>query len=215
MDENKLLRATAIVSNLIGLLIILDGNIKNPENVALFRALDVLQNIFLLNIVLFLFLPNKQTFKIALIIGIFSMIFDFILETFAVLLDWWYPLGGIQLPPVLIIPLEMVVGFIFLGTCMGIVLTFPDKMREIDFKLLNWLKPLFKEPKYDHIWRVLLIFVNAIIKCFSTFNFLSTGFYPHRLITHFFTILVNRDRKRLNPIIVCLAIVANIPIMIG
>ena len=105
MEENKLLRSIVIISNVIGLLIILYGGIKNPENVPLFRALDFLQNILVLNIILFIFLPNKSTFKIALILGIFSMIIDYVLETIAVMLNWWYPLGGIQYPPILIIPL--------------------------------------------------------------------------------------------------------------
>jgi len=163
MNENKLLRATVILANIIGLLILLYGGIKNPENVRVFRALDFLQNILLFNLILFLFLPNKKEFNIALLIGIFTMVFDYFLETFAVLLDWWYPLGGIQFPPILIVPLEMVGGFVFLGTCMGIILTFPEKIREIDFSLLNWLKPLFRDPKYDTMWRIMLLFLNAII----------------------------------------------------
>ena len=150
----------------------------NPANVSLFRALDLLQNILLLNIVLFIFVPTNSVFKIALIIGIITMIFDYVLETIAVLLSWWFPLGGIQFHPLLIIPLEMVVGFIFLGISIGIILTFPEKIRDMNFKPLNWLKPLFKESKYDYVWRSLLIFLNAIVGTHGDYSAGSTIWVP-------------------------------------
>ena len=163
MKENKLLRATAIVSCLIGLLIILYGGVKNHDEVSQFRALDFIQSILIFNFIILVFLPDKKLFNIAFIIGILTVIIDFFLETIAFYLNWWYPLGGIQYPPIIVVPLEMVFGFFFVGASMGIIITFPEKFREIDFKLLNWLKPLFKNEKADWFWRILLILVNAII----------------------------------------------------
>jgi hypothetical protein len=160
MEDNKLLRLTASISSLFAIILVLFGGIKTPEN---FRTFEIIQNILIINLVIFVFYPDNRTFKIAFLIGIFTMLFDFVLETIAVILNWWYPLGGIQYPPIIIVPLEMLIGFLFIGTSIGIILTFPEKMREIDSKLLNWLKPLFKEQKYDKVWRVLFIFVNAII----------------------------------------------------
>ena len=52
------------------------------------------------NLVIFVFYPDKRTFKIAFIVGIFTMVFDFVLETIAVILDWWHPLGGLQYHPI-------------------------------------------------------------------------------------------------------------------
>jgi len=160
MTENKLLRATGTVTSLVAIILILYGNVKTPEN---FRFLDVVQTCLIFILAMFIFLPDDRLMKIALILGIFTMVIDFILETIAVYLDWWYPLGGTQFPPLIIVPLEMLIGFIFTGAAIGITYTYPEKIREMDFKLLNWLKPLFKNEKVDLIWRILLVLAMAIV----------------------------------------------------
>ncbi len=161
MGQFKLLRIVGIISSLVGIVLILFGNIKTVEN---FRIVgDFLQNILLLNLVLLLFLPSENTMKISILTGVFNMILDFILETVAVYLDWWYPLGGTQIPPIIVVPLEMVMSFFLIGTATGITITFPQKIRELDFKLLNWVKPLFKNEKFDMSWRILYLFLIAII----------------------------------------------------
>ena len=161
MEQFKLLRIVGIISSLVGVLLILFGNIKTADN---FRIVgDFLQNILLLNLVLLLFLPSENTMKISILTGVFMMVLDFVLETVAFYLDWWYPLGGTQFPPLIVVPLEMVTSFFIIGTAMGITITFPKKIRELDFKLLNWVKPLFKNEKFDTLWRILYIFLIAII----------------------------------------------------
>jgi len=160
MKENKLLRATGIITSLVAVILILYGNVKTPEN---FRFMDVIQTCLILIIVMFIFLPDDRLMKIALIIGMLTLVIDLILETIAVYLDWWYPLGGTQIPPLIIVPLEMLIGFIFTGAATAITYTHPEKIREMDFKLLNWIKPLFKKEKYDLFWRLLLVLAMAII----------------------------------------------------
>lgn len=161
MEQFKLLRYTGIVGSLAGLFLILFGGIKTTAN---FRIVsDLLQNIFLLNFVMLLFLPSEKTMKISLMMGIFNMVVDFFLETVAVLLDWWYPLGGTQFPPVIIVPLEMVVSFLIIGTSTGILLTFPEKFRATNNKLIGWTKPLFKNERYDVVWRVLYLFLISLV----------------------------------------------------
>ncbi|MFX0101615.1 MAG: hypothetical protein ACFFCS_18715, partial [Candidatus Hodarchaeota archaeon] len=121
---------------------------------------DFIQNLLLINLVILVFLPNNKEMKVALIIGVFTMFFDLFLEAIAVQLDWWYPKGEHL---ILEVPIEMVVSFMIIGTSMGIIFYFPEKMRDMNFKPLNWVKILVKNPKYDYIWRIALLFVNAII----------------------------------------------------
>jgi hypothetical protein len=161
MEQFKLLRIVGIISSFVGIVLILFGNIKTVDN---FRIVsDFLQNILLLNLVLLLFLPSENTMKISILTGVFNMTVDFILETVAVYLDWWYPLGGTQFPPLIVVPLEMVSSFFLIGTAMGIMITFPQKIIVLDFKLLNWVKTLFKNEKFDTIWRILFMLLIAII----------------------------------------------------
>jgi len=161
MTHYMLLRIVGIFSSLIGVLLILFGGIKTSEN---FRVLsDIIQNVLVLNIVLLVFLPKDRDLKVAVLIGGFTMIFDYILETVAFYYGWWYALGGTQYPPLLVIPLEMVLSFFMIGTAMGILFTFPQKIRSMDFKLLNWTEFFFKNPKLDYFWLILLLFLNALI----------------------------------------------------
>ncbi len=186
MNDKKLIRILGIIISTVGIIIILFGNIKTTET---FRLLDLIQSILLLIVVTLIFMPNKRILKIALIIGSFTMVFDWVLETIAVYLNWWYPLGGLQYPPIIIVPLEMVVGFLFIGASMGVILNFPEKIREMEFKILNWIKPLVKEPKYDKIWRFLLILLNAIIGTNGDYSAPRTiwapGPYWHPIYTFF------------------------------
>ena len=161
MKEHTLLRHAGILASLTGLLILLFGDLKTAQN---FRILsDLVQNTLLFTLILFIFMPSDRTMKIAFLIGGFTVLVDFILETVAVYLDWWYPLGGTQFPPVIVVPLEMVASFFLMGASMAIMLTFPERIRGMDFKMLNGLKWFVKDPKFDWIWRVLLIFLNALI----------------------------------------------------
>ena len=168
MEQFKILRIVGIISSLVGIVLILFGDIKTVDN---FRIVsDFLQNILLLNLVLLLFLPSENTMKISILTGFFNMIFDFVLETVAVYLDWWYPLGGTTLPPIIVVPLEMVLSFFLIGTATGIIITFPQKIREMDFKLLDWIKPLFKNERYDTLWRIFYIFLIAIIGTYGDYS---------------------------------------------
>ena len=63
-----------------------------------------------------------------------------IVETVGVSLKLWYPLGGTQFPPLIIVPLEMVLSFFLIGTSMGIVMSFPERIRESELKLFKWVK---------------------------------------------------------------------------
>lgn len=155
------LRIIGIITSISGILIILFGGIKTTEN---FRLLsDFIQNILLLNLIFFIFLPNNVQLKIAVYIGIFIMIFDFLLEEIAVFLDWWYPLSGTQYPPIIVVPLEMVISFFLIGTGMGVILTFPEKIRSFNLGPLNPLKRLFQNSRLDLLWRVLILITNALI----------------------------------------------------
>ena len=91
------------------------------------------------------------------------MIVDFFLETVAVLLDWWYPLGGTQYPPLIIVPLEMVLSFFLIGTSTGVIFTFPEVIRNSDNKTLSFISPLFKRERFDIIWRILYSFCISLI----------------------------------------------------
>ena len=161
MDNLKFIRSIIFISSIIGILLIIFGNIKSPDN---FRILsDLIQNLLIFNLILVLFMPNYRLLKISFIVGIFTMVYDFFLETIAVNLNCWYPLGGTQFPPVIIIPLEMIISFTIIGTSFSILLTFPEKIRSIDFKSLNWIKSLFKNKRIDFFWRILMVLGNAII----------------------------------------------------
>ncbi|MFX0139921.1 MAG: hypothetical protein ACFFDN_40140 [Candidatus Hodarchaeota archaeon] len=161
MMNDRLLRISGIFASLFGLILILFGNIKTTTN---FRILsDIIQNILLFNILLLLILPEQKRLENSLILGLFTMIFDFFLETIAVYFNWWYPRGGFQAPPILIIPLEMVISFMLIGTTVGIILGAPEKIRNMELKPFNWLKFFVKNPRFDLMWRILFIFVNALV----------------------------------------------------
>ena len=157
-QDYLILRITLIISCLAGVLLILFGGIKTAAN---FRILsDFIQNILIITIVLLVFMPDNRNLKVALFMGIFILILDFVLETLAVYLNWWYPLGGTQFPPLIVVPIEMVISFMLIGTSMGVILTFPEKMRENEIPVLA---KIFENPKYDYVWRILFLFGNAII----------------------------------------------------
>ena len=188
MKEFRLLRITGIIASIAGVLFILFGGIKTPAN---FRILsDFIQNLLIINIVLLAFMPKEKAMKIALCVGLFVMGLDFGLETLAIYLNWWYPLGGFQWPPILVVPLEMVVSFIIIGTSMAIVLTFPEVIRETDEPVIKWFKPLFKDKKFDLLWRILLLLINAIIGTHGDYTAGPTIWVPGPLWHPIFTFLM-------------------------
>ncbi|MHA1283261.1 MAG: hypothetical protein ACTSQP_12210 [Promethearchaeota archaeon] len=159
--EYKFLRFLGSLVCICGIFLILFGGIKNENN---FRILsDLIQTFLLFSLVLFICLPDDDSLKIASYGGIIIMIYDFILETIAVYLDWWYPLGGTQFHPIIIIPIEMVISFFFIGTAFFIILEIPEKIRDSDNFLLKKIKFIFKNKKFDDLWRIIFVIINAII----------------------------------------------------
>ncbi len=159
--RTQVLRVFGMLLSLTGIIIILFGGVKTPEN---FRVVsDIFQNVCLITFILLFFFPDAPRIRKAMGLGLFVLIYDFILETIAVKLDWWYPLGGTQAPPLLIIPLEMVLSFFLIGTATYLILDAPDQIRACDSPPLVWLRPLFRNPRYDKILRVLYITLNAIV----------------------------------------------------
>jgi hypothetical protein len=154
-------RIAGICASVAGVLFIMFGGIKTPQN---FRILsDLIQNLLLFNAMMLLFLPDDRQMKVALCTGCFTAIWDFLLEEAAVYLGWWYPLGGTQFPPAVVVPVEMVASFVIIGASMAIIFYIPGRIRVIDCKPVNWVKPLFKNPRHDRIWLVLLLLANAIV----------------------------------------------------
>ncbi len=150
-----------ITASVVGVVFIMFGGIKTPQN---FRILsDLIQNLLLLNAIILLFLPSDRQMKVALCTGCFTAAWDFMLEEAAVYLNWWYPRGGTQFPPAVVVPLEMVASFVIIGTSMGLFFYFPRRIRAADCKLVNWAKPLFALSKNDRWWLVLLLVANAVI----------------------------------------------------
>ncbi len=139
---------------------------------------DILQNIFILCMSLFVLFPDEKRLQNALIIGCYTTVLDFILETAAVYLSWWFPLGGTQAPPLLVVPLEMVLGFFFFGMTIGIIFTFPRQVRDLNLnevgnsilkKFLQFLKRLFPV-KLDWAWLVGFVFISAYIGMNGDYN---------------------------------------------
>lgn len=171
-----------------GILFILFGDIKTPEN---FRILsDFIQNILLFNLILLIFMPTNRVMKIAIIIGVFTVIIDFILETVAVYLDWWYPLGGTQYSPIIVVPLEMVASFFLIGSTMAIILTFPEELRNTEIRFLRPFKIFVRNPNMDKVWRLLLILGNAIIGTNGDYTAGPTIWVPGPTWHPFYTFLV-------------------------
>jgi phosphoglycolate phosphatase-like HAD superfamily hydrolase len=154
-------RWVGIVLCFLGILYILFSGIKTPEN---FRVLsDIVQTVLVTFLVYLLFIPEKRQFTNASKLGIFVMIYDFLLETVAVALDWWYPIGGTQLEPILIIPLEMVLSFWLMGVSTSIIFSSPEIIRKTELKSISWLKKFFKHSKFDNIFRISIILLLAIV----------------------------------------------------
>lgn len=158
---SRIARGAGIATLLVGLVVVLFGDVKTPAN---FRLLsDLVQNVLVFNLVLLVFLPARREIKIALVLGAFNVVVDFVLETVAVALDWWYPLGGTQFPPVVVVPLEMVASFFLIGAAFALVMTFPAQIRASENRVIHRLEPLVRHPRRDWAWRVALIVVNAVV----------------------------------------------------
>jgi len=141
--------------------VLLFAPVKTAAN---FRALnDLLQNALVLALALLVFAPSARTVWRAAKLGVFVMVFDFVLETAAVRLDWWHPLGGTQFPPVIVVPVEMLTGFLLMGTSLGVVLSFPEALRDMRGRGLNWIRPWFLEPKRDLAWQLALLALLAVV----------------------------------------------------
>lgn len=167
MKEFDLLRVLGISISIFGILVIIFGNVKTPENFQMLSNFG--QNILVLNAILLIIMPKNRRLKIVLIIGVAIMVFDFVFEVIAVGAGWWILIGDNL---VLGLPIEMVISFLFIGTATGLILYLPEKIREMDFKLFNWLKPLVKNPRYDLLWKLLIVLALTII---STYGDLSGG----------------------------------------
>jgi len=161
MRTSLVLRASGIGACLAGILVILFGGVATPES---FRIVNgIVLNLLVLGVAWLLLAPNAKALRVAFMIGVFTMVLDFLLETAAVHLHWWYPLGGTQLPPLVVVPLEMVVGFLIMGTATGIVLAFPQRIRETTLTPLDRLKAPFANPNRDWTWRLAFVLVVALV----------------------------------------------------
>ncbi|MFX0100904.1 MAG: hypothetical protein ACFFCS_15115 [Candidatus Hodarchaeota archaeon] len=182
-------RIVGIITSFSGILFIMFGGVKNPGN---FRVVsDLLQNFFILLLVLLVFFPGNKDIHVALYLGILSLVYDFLVEKVGIAFDLWHPLGGTQFPPFFNVPLEMVFSFFFIGISMAVILTFPRRFREMDFKLFNWLKPLFKNEKLDVFWQVLLVCVNTWLSTSGDFSADETIFILGSNWNPLFTVILN------------------------
>ncbi|MHA1732004.1 MAG: hypothetical protein ACTSU5_08665 [Promethearchaeota archaeon] len=155
------LRVAGMLACLGGVAYILFGGVKTASN---FRVLsDLVQNLLVLAFVLLLFWPDARAARNALALGAFTMAYDFILETTAVYLDWWYPLGGTQFPPVLVVPLEMVSSFLLIGAATYFLLDAPARIREGCPAPASWFRPAFRDPRFDDAWRVAFTLLVAVV----------------------------------------------------
>ena len=158
----------SIFFTLIGILLFTD--IKTPEN---FRFMnDVVQSGCVLTIMWLVILPSKKVVRASFYLGLSMMIWDFILETIAVKMGWWYPLGGIQLAPYLVIPLEMVISFLFLGMATGFLFGAPIDIRQNDNIHIphQWLKRLVQNPRFDLLYQLGFIVILAFVGMDGDYN---------------------------------------------
>lgn len=108
-------------------------------------------------------MPNNTQMKNALKLGFVIMVYDFLLETVAFYLDWWYPKGGTQFPPIVIVPLEMVASFLIIGTSFSFLFSIPKVLQESHWEGLKVLRKIFEKPKMDYFFYILLIIINALV----------------------------------------------------
>ncbi|GAB4323345.1 MAG: hypothetical protein Kow0069_28400 [Promethearchaeota archaeon] len=133
------------------------GGVKTPQN---FRVTgDLVQNAAVLAFVLLLLLPDGGTLRRAARLGLVVMAYDFFLETTAAYAGWWFPLGGTQWPPLLVVPLEMVLSFGLVGASTGVLFAAPELVRREAEKPParrtwphRWLLRPFRNPRTDPAW---------------------------------------------------------------
>jgi hypothetical protein len=176
MKSYLLLRVLGTTLCLLAILLLMAKLITVSANGRILS--DIIQNILLLGLCLFLIFPEEKRLQNAILIGAYTCVLDFFLETAAVYLAWWFPLGGTQAPPILVVPLEMVLGFFFFGTAIGLIFIVPRKIREFEpgksgnafytkiAKLLKWLFP----KKLDLVWLVGFVFLSAVIGMYGDYN---------------------------------------------
>ncbi|MHA1229447.1 MAG: hypothetical protein ACTSRP_02940 [Candidatus Helarchaeota archaeon] len=163
MKDHIMLKLFGMIGVCVSLIIILFGGIKNPSNFRLIS--DIIQNTLISIFMLFLFFPDNKKIRDAIYLGTFVMVFDFILESIAVKFDWWYSLGGTTFPPIIIVPLEMIVGFFFLGFSFYFIFDIPVYLVKIrsNYSLIKFFTNLAKKKPIPHIFRITIVFLNAII----------------------------------------------------
>ncbi|MBD3228582.1 MAG: hypothetical protein GF329_10380 [Candidatus Lokiarchaeota archaeon] len=84
----------------------------------------------------------------------------------------------------------MIISFFLIGVSFGIILTFPQKIKNSNSKFLRWLNPLFKNNKINIGWRILIIFINAIIGTHGDYTAGPEIWVPGLNWSPFFTFLV-------------------------
>ncbi|NVM31257.1 MAG: hypothetical protein HWN65_20635 [Candidatus Helarchaeota archaeon] len=159
-----------------------------PQNFRFFS--DIIQNTLAFVIILFILWPDSGHLQIAFGVGLFTMGYDFFIETLAVKLDWWYPLGGTQAPPILVIPIEMVISFLIFGAITALFFQIPERVRTTDSRIVSKFKKLFKNSNMDVGWQILLILVISIAGTYGDYSAGPTVWVPGPSWHPFFTFLI-------------------------
>ncbi|MBD3351181.1 MAG: hypothetical protein GF364_06820 [Candidatus Lokiarchaeota archaeon] len=188
MNDLKPMRISGIVLSTIGVVLILFSGIKTVTN---FRILsDIIQNILIFNIILLIFMPERKRLLKSFILGIIVMIYDFLIETIAVKFEWWFPLSGTQYPPFLVIPLEMVISFFIIGSSFSLLFDLPERIEEIKDHRFVSLKKLFSKKYSIHIFRVILVVLNAFVGMHGDYSAPDEIWMPGENWSPLFTFLI-------------------------
>ena len=149
------IRFSVAASCLLGYVLILFSPVLRYEgmDLTLFRWLnDILGNILLSSAMLLLTLPTPSEAKAGVCIGLFSVLNDWFVETLGFHMNWWHTAGGHAFPPFFPSPVEMYVGFFWMGLTVACLTTVPRNIREAKRCRIPGLVQLFQNPRRDPMW---------------------------------------------------------------
>lgn len=171
----------------IGVLLILFGLIATA-NLKASRTLGFIKNSMALFVVIAATRPKEKELKLSLIIGAFTVFLDYLVESIAFVMGWWYATEGTTYPPFLIVPFEMIIEFLPLGAAYILIWDLPRSKRNTN---IQFFRTVFERPYFIYVWTLFILIATGFLGVYGDFYGANGSvFFPHEDLTQFHIFLV-------------------------
>ena len=150
----------------LGVLIILIGLITVGTNLKASRTLGFIKNSMALFVVVAATRPTDRELKLALIIGIYNVFLDYLVESVAYVMGWWYAVEGTTFPPLLIVPLEMILEFLPLGAAYILIWDLPRSKKDTHH---TFFRTLFAKKYFIYVWTLFILVATGLLGVYGDF----------------------------------------------